>query len=214
MTKYKIALSDESPFILRSVKDYLTCFSAQADIICLPVEGDLLIQSLSVNTTDVLITEFSSSGNDLSLDGIEKIKKIIQKFPKLKLIILTSQRNIAILRGIIKYQVAAVISKFDEGEELTSALIHLFAGGKPPWLSSSIRGFLSDAQKTRTKERLTLSEVEVIRKIAQGHSLSDIARSRKRSISTISTQKYNAMRKLLLRSNTDLIKYAFSEKLI
>ncbi|MCX2202695.1 LuxR C-terminal-related transcriptional regulator [Pantoea agglomerans] len=47
-----------------------------------------------------------------------------------------------------------------------------------------------------------------------GYSLMEIAKARKRSISTVATQKYNAMRKLQLQSNTDLIKYVFAQQLI
>jgi len=199
---------------MRSERDYLACFSAQAEIVTFPIEGVLLMQSLAAKPVDILITEYSCGSADFSFDGIEKIKSITQKFPALKLIILTSQRNIAILQGILKYPVAGVVSKYDEGEELTSALTHLFAEGKQPYISSGIRRLLTPMEKMAAKDRLTLAEVEVIRKIAQGHSLSDIAKLRQRSVSTVSTQKYNAMRKLLLQSTSDLIKYAFSEKLI
>jgi len=214
MEEYKIALSDESPFIMRSARDYLACFAAKTKIIAFPAEGKLLIQRLIATPVDILITEFSSTCQDSSLEGIEKIKKITQDFPQLRLIILTAQRNIAILQGILKYPVAGLVSKYDEGEELTNALTHLLAAGRQPWLSSGIRRLLAEAKQKNVNNRLTLAEMEVIRRIAQGYSLSDIARLRKRSISTISTQKYNAMRKLFLHSTSDLIKYAFSEKLI
>nr|WP_306278208.1 MULTISPECIES: LuxR C-terminal-related transcriptional regulator [unclassified Pantoea] len=61
---------------------------------------------------------------------------------------------------------------------------------------------------------LSPAEVEVIRLFAIGYSLMEISKARKRSISTVATQKYNAMRKLQLQSNTDLIKYVFAQQLI
>ena len=64
------------------------------------------------------------------------------------------------------------------------------------------------------KETLTSSELEVIRLFAMGYSLTEIAQNRKRSVSTVATQKYNAMRKLLLSSNTDLIKYVYSQNML
>lgn len=214
MKKCKIALSDESPFIMRSVRHYLACFASQTEIFSFPMETEKIIEELIANPVDILITEISSTCSDISSDGTEKIKEITQKLPNLSLIILTSQRNTALLQGILKYPVAGIISKFDEGEELTNALTHLFANGGEPYISSSVQALFAEAKKAGEKGRLTLSEVEVIRKIAQGYSLSEIAKLRKRSVSTIATQKYNAMRKLLLHSTTDLIKYAFSEKLI
>ncbi|KAB8312786.1 DNA-binding response regulator [Erwinia endophytica] len=213
-SKYKIALSDESPFILSSVRYFLSSYCPEVEIHNYPLEGALLLHKIKSHPVDVLITEFSLSYDEGSLDGIEKIKELTKKIPELKIIILTSQRNMAILTSILKYKVSGLVSKNDEGEELINALSFANSDRKEPYLSSSIKRILSNSLHSKRKDELTSSEMEVIRQIALGYRLTEIAKSRKRSVSTISTQKYNAMRKLLLTNTTDLIKYAYSEKII
>ncbi len=82
------------------------------------------------------------------------------------------------------------------------------------YLSEKIRGLMGHNHANTEKEVLTCSELEVIRLFAMGYSLTEIAQNRKRSVSTVATQKYNAMRKLLLSSNTDLIKYVYSQNML
>jgi len=61
---------------------------------------------------------------------------------------------------------------------------------------------------------LTPKELEVIRLFSSGYTLSEIAVRQNRTISTISTQKYNAMRRLGVSSNIELIRYAYAKGLI
>ena len=82
------------------------------------------------------------------------------------------------------------------------------------YLSEKIRDLMGKNPANLEKETQARSEKEVIRLFAMGYSLTEIARNRKRSVSTVATQKYNAMRKLLLSSNTDLIKYVYSQNML
>lgn len=211
--RYRIALSDESPFITRATKGFLLSNFPGCNILTYPLDGKLLLQGIRKNPVDFLITDFSSNHEDVTLDGIERIKEINRCAPDVKIIILTSHKNESILLNILKYRVWALVSKSDECEELINALYYKDSKIKGAYLSARMKVILSNPDVGH-KGVLTSSEVEVIRQIALGYSLTDIAKSRKRSVSTISTQKYNAMRKLLLTSTTDLIKYAYVERMI
>ncbi|MBN3820019.1 response regulator transcription factor, partial [Paraburkholderia sp. Se-20369] len=61
---------------------------------------------------------------------------------------------------------------------------------------------------------LTARELDVVRLFASGHTLQDIAKQLGRSVSTVSTQKYTAMRKLQADTNIHLIRYAYENGLI
>jgi two-component system capsular synthesis response regulator RcsB len=60
---------------------------------------------------------------------------------------------------------------------------------------------------------LTTRESEVIRLFVAGHSVNEIAAQLKRSKQTISSQKANAMRKLGVENDTELIKYSIGAAL-
>lgn len=56
---------------------------------------------------------------------------------------------------------------------------------------------------------LSPKEWEVLYLVAQGYSISDIAVRKSRAISTVATQKQNAMKKLNLSNNSELIRYMY-----
>ena len=64
------------------------------------------------------------------------------------------------------------------------------------------------------RSTLTGKELEVIRLYGAGLSLTDIAARLNRSVSTIATQKGNAMRKLGIATNADMIRYTLINRLI
>ncbi len=55
---------------------------------------------------------------------------------------------------------------------------------------------------------LSLKEIEVVRLLANGMSVTQVASYLHRSVKTISTQKTNAMQKLGLKNDSELFHYA------
>jgi len=211
--KTTIAISDDHPHILNSLQQ---TFSSLPDFEVTHESkyGNELLKRLTDDPTDIAVTDFAVSNNDSALDGFEKIKQIHEQAPGVKLILLTSQRNSAILNKALDYGVSAIVSKVDDIEEIVAACRHLVEG-EANYLSPTIRA-LRDANRVDGNKRaiLTPKEMEVVRLFSSGFSLSKIAERQNRTISTISTQKYNAMRRLGISSNTELIRYAYSQGLI
>lgn len=213
MKKTTIAISDDHPHVLNSL---LTMFSKldSYDLLYKTNVSEDLLKYLSKNHVDIVITDFAVTKSDAMLDGFAKIKMIRAEAPKVKLILLTSQRNSAILNKALDYGVDAIVSKADKVEEITRACDHVMRYSDK-YLSNSAYEILR-AQDCYFVKRsaLTPKELEVIRLFSSGCTLASIAERQKRSISTISTQKYNAMRRLGISSNTELIRYAYENGLI
>jgi two-component system capsular synthesis response regulator RcsB len=62
--------------------------------------------------------------------------------------------------------------------------------------------------------QLTPRELEVVRLFATGHRLSEVAEKLNRSPGTVGTHKFNAMQKLGVSNNAELIRYAYERGLI
>lgn len=211
--KFRIGISDESPFIVYSIQTTLTAELTRPTISPYPVDGEKLLVQLNDNPPDVLITDLNITPGNLYLNGIRKIEEIRKQLPKMDIIIFTDQTNQALLNKVIRIPVNGIVSKRDKRYQLVEAF---------RWISGANKGiFYSEQMKKLSSERLTFdrnniltpSEMEIIRLFSLGYSLINIAKFRKRSVSTVATQKYNAMRKLHLSSNTDLIKYVLTQEL-
>ncbi|MEN4935660.1 response regulator [Pantoea agglomerans] len=212
--RFKVGVSDESPFIFYSIQKILSTGFHNLDIAAYPVEAENLFVKLNSDPPDILITDFCFNFERNDLNGVRKLEEIYNHNANLKIIIFTAQNSPAILKRILQIPVNAIVSKRDDIRDLVEALHWVCSSNSEIFYSEKMKNLAHSASEEPAQTLLSPAEVEVIRLFAIGYSLMEIAKARKRSISTVATQKYNAMRKLQLQSNTDLIKYVFAQQLI
>ncbi|MEM6052584.1 response regulator transcription factor [Erwinia sp. P7711] len=210
----RIGVSDESPFIIYSIQSILAAEITRQEIYSYPVEAEHLLIRLKEQTPDILITDFSFSFERNDLNGVKKLEEIHKQLPELNIIVFTTQSSKAILNRILQIPVKAIVSKRDDQRELIEAVQWVCSASPGIYYSRQMKKLAQESLACSANTLLSSSEMEVIRLFAMGYSLMDIAKLRERSVSTVATQKYNAMHKLQLHSNTDLIKYVFSQELV
>lgn len=211
--RYTVTISDDHPHILYSLK---MLFSGNEKFLITneTSSGKDLLSVLSVKPTDVVITDFSLGSDRSAIDGFTKLRALHGRFPDIKIVLLTSQKNSAILRKACDYGVRAIVSKNDAVEETVLACHHV-VNQSDCYVSSSFCNLKASTGKGGERGcTLTPRELEVVRLFSSGYSLAEIAQRQNRTISTISTQKYNAMRRLGVSSNIELIRYAYAQGLI
>lgn len=208
-----ISISDDHPHILHSLK---TLFAEQKNFTILneSTNGRDLLTHLSENPTDIIITDFALSANYATIEGVAKLRLLKDKASSCRLILLTSQSHPTILNKAFDYGARAIVSKSDPVEQIILACHHVIHS-RDRYYSPTVKKLMSEHERENGKDSmLTPKEFEVVRLFSSGCSLAQIAARQNRTISTISTQKYNAMRRLGITSNTELIRYAYSEGII
>lgn len=208
-----VTISDDHPHILHSLK-MLFIGSDRFIITSEATSGKGLLSALSSEPTDIVITDFSLGSDLSSIDGFTKLRALSGRCPFAKVVLLTSQKNTAILRKAYDYGVRAIVSKCDPVEETVLACHHVMSQTDCYYSSSLNYLKTQNAKESERRSTLTPKELEVIRLFSSGYSLAEIAKRQNRTISTISTQKYNAMRRLGVSSNIELIRYAYAQGLI
>lgn len=204
----RIAIADDHPVVTNALKNYLQSLPSLS-IVHLSSNGNRLIDALAQDPCDLIITDFTMGYADASVDGFGLLTQLARRFPSAKVIIFSSQTNPAIILRALKLGVRAFVSKNDHQDELARACIHATGGGGKIFLSPFIQALLDSSLASPTAQpRLTQKELEGVRLYASGNTLADIATRQGRSVSTISSQKTLAMRKLGVSTNTDLIRYA------
>ena len=170
-------------------------------------------QQLKHKQPDAIITDISYYSDGDQLYGLTKIRALRKRFPTAKIIIYTELNTLSILKKALSYGVDAIVSKYDSVNEIKKAVCEVFTRkNNATWLSKKIKVIIeSDIEKTG---RLTAREWEIIQLYSMGLSLSSIAKKQNRAVSTVATQKYNAMKKLNVNSNSELIQYACINNII
>lgn len=168
---------------------------------------DSLLNLLASTPCDLLITDFSMPGNQHS-DGLKMLGRVRRCYPAMPIILVTMLSNITTLKVALAEGVMAIIAKGASAKELPMAIKAVSEGGR--FISESLRASLlhSKAKAESASPVLSAKEHEVVRMLASGMTVSEIAGYFKRSVSTISKQKSMAMQRLGISTDVDLFAYA------
>ncbi|WJF89840.1 response regulator transcription factor [Paraburkholderia bonniea] len=207
-----IGMADDHPVIMDALESTLT--ETRAFAVAFKVRtGEQLLEALRTQHCDFAITDYSMTQGAPGGDGLALIERVLRQFPHVKLIVFTMLSNPALCGQLAKLGVHGIVSKNDERGEILAALRAIEAGHAAPYCSPSVRGWLAAQPSGNAANNLqpTLSqrEVDVVRLFAQGETLDEIAGNLKRAKSTVATHKQNAMQKLGITNNADLICYAY-----
>lgn len=210
----RVVLADDHPVIVVGVRALLEGNLSSCEVIGEAHDGAALLALLSKRPCDLLITDFSMPGEGSSSDGLMLIRQVHKQHPDLQIIILTMLHNPALTKGMLASGVRAVVEKTSLAKELIRAIQVVRTGSV--YVSEGLRGELNGGASTGNGPRgcndgarpaLSARQAEIMRMLATGSTVSEIARITNRSVKTISQQKHDAMRKLCISSDSQLFEY-------
>ena len=141
------------------------------------------------------------------LQVLKEIKLLRQSLPVLMLS-LYPEREFAL--PAIKAGASGYLTKDRTPSEVVMAVREVLAGRRhiTPSLANHMANHLNLGQPATLHERLSDREMEVLRLIAQGKTISAIADEMALSVNTVSTYRTRLLEKLKLRTTADLMRYA------
>jgi two-component system, NarL family, captular synthesis response regulator RcsB len=208
----RLVIADDHPVVLVGIR---TILSAQAgfEVVGEATSGAELLLLLDRVSCDMVITDFTMSAEPDDYDGLRLLSRLRAAHPDLPVLVLTMLNNPGLIQAMLAEGVRGIVEKMAVGTELVLA-VHAARSGRI-YLGRSVKRQLEQhASEAGRKRALSAREADVVRLIAQGISVTDIARQSGRSIRTISQQKRDAMRKLGLETDKQLHEYARSMGLI
>ncbi|WP_338455406.1 response regulator [Aeromonas veronii] len=209
---FKIILADDHPLILTGIRSLIDQITPHCEVIAEAYQVSDLLKLLQQHHCDLLITDFSMPGDTRS-DGLVMIQQLRRDYPNLPIIVLTQNQNSAILQSIIQAGVKGLILKKSVINELTDAIRQILLGHR--YIGPTVRMLLASAgiAGQSNNNPLTPKESEVVRLLASGMSVTQVADYFHRRVKTISTQKKSAMTRLGISSDGALFDYAKSSGL-
>lgn len=148
--------------------------------------------------------------------GMDALKEIVQRRPALPVLVLSQHAEVQYAIRALRAGAAGYITKQSAPEELVRAAGKALQGGK--YVSSSLAEHFADRLSSGDGEPLhqALSdrELQVLRMLAQGKSVKDIAEELSLSEKTVSTYRTRLLEKLSLRTTAELMRYALRAGLV
>lgn len=152
------------------------------------------------------------------LGGVEATEHILRANPKTKIIILTMYEEEEVITRCLRAGASGYVLKDAPRRDLIHAIEVVSSGGQ--YLSSRalkkvVAQHVNGTREMATGyERLSDREREVLKLLADGMTIKEIATRLLLSVKTVDTHKTNMMRKLDLHDRSEIVKYAIQQKLI
>ncbi|MCM7514312.1 LuxR C-terminal-related transcriptional regulator [Enterobacter hormaechei] len=202
MVFYKINIFKE--IIFQALHDLLPDYVLKINLVD---STEQALAAVADKGVDIFLTEFNYLLNhkEWSTEVSSRFTALC-KTHNVRRVLLVPELPYGLLKKVLQMKFELTISQQDEFSELKKEIPALLMTEMPKPLISS---WLRQAMRAGSRSRSILSarEWEVLHLIVEGFSTTEIARHRNRSVSTIATQKHNAMKKLNLSNHSELIKY-------
>lgn len=203
----RIIVADDHPVVRIGTRAVIES-SGVGDIVAEASNVDELLDLLGKHPCDVLVTDLSMPGSKHS-DGYTMMERIRRSYPTLPILVLSVSSNVGILRTVSSLGVLGLIDKGSSMNELPVAIQTVHKGC--PYISATLKKLAAEmgapGMAGGGNKALSPREMEVLRLIATGRKVKQIADQLNRGVTTISKQKSDAMRKLNLRNDAELFDY-------
>lgn len=208
MKRYKIVLADDHALLRDGIKKIIT-ETNELEVIGEASDGLMLLKILKRISPDMVILDVAMP----KLRGIEAAQEIHKQFPLVAILFLSMHKSREYLQKALASGARGYVVKEDSGSELIHAIQTIRRGGS--YVSPMMMKELSDdplglfsSTGPAGEDPLTTRERQILQLIADGKTSREIADLLFISIHTVSNHRKNIRRKLSIRKNADLVKYA------
>ncbi|MCR9226691.1 MAG: response regulator transcription factor [Flavobacteriaceae bacterium] len=218
MSKIKLAIVDDNTFLARAIQEKLADFE-DLNIKYMVFNGGELLARLEKNhNLDLVLMDIEMP----VLDGIETVRIVKQKYPHIKVLMLTVFDNDENIFNAIQAGADGYLLKEIEGHKLYNAINETIEGGAAmsPSIAVKTLKLLRYPEKQQSlsvqEEDISLSsrEKEVLEQLAEGLSYTVIAKNLFLSPNTVRKHIENIYKKLQVHNKLEAVQKARRQSLI
>ena len=209
----KIVICEDHQIVIDGLRSIFEGHKEYVVIDCVTNALDLL-KSIEKNKTDIILLDLNLPGKN----GIEILKEIKQKWPLIKIIILTMYNNESIIKETIKHKANGYLLKNCSSTDLFEALEQVYSTNKF-YLGDGVKKVITktlfeNEDSFFKKIKITRREKEIITELIQGSNVPQIAGKLFISTHTVEAHKKNIFKKLDIHNSMDLMKFANESNLL
>ena len=215
MAKIRILLTDDHTLFRQGIR---TLLSAEPDM---EIVGEAANAFESVTAArqlrpDVVLMDIGMNG----MSSFEATRQIRKERPETKVVFLSMYDDEDYLAECVEIGASGYVLKDSPADQLVTAIREVNRGGSylsPRLLTRLVDGFRVQGHNAVRQPRfgtLTKREREILKMLAEGRSVKEIATGFDLSVKTVEAHKFNLMRKLDIHNKAQLVQYAIQKKII
>lgn len=207
----RILIADDHAIVRKGLKQ-LIIEEYPSAIIDESGDAESLIQKVIKSSWDVVICDINMPGRS----GVEALRQIKEIYPQLPVLIMSMYSEDQYAIRVMKAGASGYLNKDNIHNEIIKALQTVRLGRK--YITATLAEKLAESLNTDNQkmphEFLSDREFDVLKMLAQGRSVSEIAVQFSLSATTVSTYRSRILEKMKMKSNADLTRYALEQNLI
>jgi two-component system, NarL family, response regulator NreC len=215
MSKIRVLLTDDHTLFRQGIR---TLLSAEPDM---EVTGEASNASEAValarqSRPDIVLMDIGMAG----MSSFEATRLIRKERPDTRVVFLSMYDDEDYLAECVDIGASGYILKESPADQLITALREVQRGGSylsPRLLTRLVDDFRLQGRSPVRQPRfgsLTKREREILKMLAEGKSVKEIAAAFELSVKTVEAHKFNLMRKLDIHNKAQLVQYAIQKKVI
>lgn len=174
--------------------------------------GREVLEKIRAGGWDALVLDITMPGQT----GLEVLKEVKQEAPRLPVLMLSMHAQEQYATRVLKAGASGYLPKESAPEELIKAIRKVCSGGK--YVSADqaekLIYLFGNTSDKAPHELLSDREFEVLRAIASGRTVSQIAAEVHLSVKTVSTYRARILEKMRMKTNAELTTYAVRNGLV
>lgn len=214
----KVALAEDNSFLAQSIEEKISFCQDLKFKYCGKNGADLLRKLEADHNVDVILMDIQMP----EMDGIEATRKVKEKYPQVKIVMLTVVDNEESIFKSIQAGANGYLLKEANAEELKKAVQEIMNGGAPMTPSIALKALkllrepvdFSNNISSKHDFELSKREVEVLEQLSHGLNYNEIGQNLFISPATVRKHIENIYRKLHVRNKLEAVNLAKQRRLI
>jgi len=207
MQRATVLLADDHAIVAEGLASLL---QGEFALVGTVANGSELLEAARRLRPDLIVTDLAMPG----LNGLDALRQLKAEGIAARVVVLTMHANAHVAAEVLRAGASGFVVKHAAGQELIAAL-HAVLGGRRyvnPDLAEDVLAALAEPSAPATGS-LTPRQRDVVRLLAEGRTMKEVAATLGVSPRTVETHKYQSMEALRLKTTAELIRYALEHGL-
>ena len=203
--KIRILIADDHPIVRQGLRRIV---EADPGMTITGEAGDAaaLLAALETSATDLVLLDVSMPGAPF----LETLGALRARHPSIRVLTLSVHPEEQWAVRALRAGSSGYLTKDHSPDQLLDAIRRVYRGGKyvSPTLAEHLAKQLEGGGERAPHELLSDREFEVMRRLGNGLTVSQIAEELSLSVKTVSTYRARILEKMGVATNADLVRYA------
>jgi DNA-binding NarL/FixJ family response regulator len=210
MPRPRVLLADDHRLLREAFAQLL---QPRCEVVGAVADGRALLDAAPRLRPDIVVLDIAMP----LLNGLDATRLLRQQMPEVKVIFLTVNEDPDLAAEAFRAGASGFLLKNSAASELLQAIEEVFQGRSyitPLATQGLVGSFLHSPESAKKTAELSQRQREVLKLLAEGRTMKEIARALKITPRTVAFHKYSMMQELGIRTSAELVQFAVKQHLV